>query len=194
MAPPSSALVWRAHYALNTTRSHFINLRDRWRDPNAAQLFRVLGAGGYDPDAHIDVLPQERLVYVCVPKCASTTIKTALAAVAGRSVPPHRLHARRHTGLAAPRHVGMSTFYRLVTSPGTLRFSFVRNPYARLFSAWADKYRDKPLVPGDSFIDQYLKYRRDDGRLKPSSAPRRGGWRGGWHGGCAHRCRNGRYW
>lgn len=106
MAPPSSALVWRAHYALNTTRSHFINLRDRWRDPNAAQLFRVLGAGGYDPDAHIDVLPQERLVYVCVPKCASTTIKTALAAVAGRSVPPHRLHARRHTGRAAPcRHV-----------------------------------------------------------------------------------------
>jgi hypothetical protein len=72
---------------------------------------------------------------------------------------------------AAPRHVGMSTFYRLVTSPGTLRFSFVRNPYARLVSAWADKYRDKPLVPGDSFIDQYLKYRRDDGQAPHCAMP-----------------------
>lgn len=159
MALARSGTVRRAHYALNATRAYVVNLRDRWRDPSAAQFFRALVEGGYDPDAHIDVLPQHRLIYVCVPKSASTTIKAALSSLVGRSVPAHRLHARRHTGLAAPRHVGISKFHRLVTCPSTLCFSFVRNPYARLVSAWADKFRGKPLVPGDAFVDQYLAYR-----------------------------------
>ena len=154
----------RGRYALHRAAASLINLRDRWRDPAAARFFQALVAEGFDPEAHIDVLPQQRLIYLCVPKSASTTIKAALAAIAGRTVPPHRLHARRHSGLSSPRHVGISTFHHLATNPRTLRFSFVRNPYARLVSAWADKYRGRPLVAGDDFVDQYLAYRRADGR------------------------------
>lgn len=162
----------RGHYALRTAKASIVNVHDRWRDPCAALFFRALIDGGYDPNAHIDVLPCHRLVYVNVPKSASTTIKAALALLMGRSVPPHRLHTRRHTGLPSPQHVGMSQFHRLVTNPSILRFSFVRNPYARLVSAWADKFRDKPLVPGDAFVDQYLAYRPRLGRWLPAGADR----------------------
>jgi hypothetical protein len=36
----------------------------------------------------------------------------------------------------------------------------VRNPYARLVSAWADKFQYRPLVRGDGFAEQYLAYHR----------------------------------
>jgi len=131
-------------------------------DPGATQFFEALAAGGYDPDAHIDVLPQHRLIYVCVPKCASTTIKTALSRLTVRGpIAPDKIHNRRHTGLRAPSRIGLSAFHRLATSPATLRFAFVRNPYARLVSAWADKFQNKPLVRGDSFIEKYLAHRAD---------------------------------
>ena len=116
--------------------------------------------GGFDPDAHIDVLPRHRLIYLSVPKCASTTIKSALSALELGVLPPtDRVHVRRYSGLHSPTQVGLSTFHRLANSTTTLRFAFVRNPYARLVSAWADKFQDKPLVPGDSFVDLYLCHR-----------------------------------
>ena len=119
-----------------------------------------MGVGGLDPEAHIDVLPQHRLIYVSVPKCASTTIKSALSALElGVVPPPSKVHTRRYSGLHSPTQVGLSTFRRLVNSAGTLRFAFVRNPYARLVSAWADKFQNKPLVPGDSFVELYLRHR-----------------------------------
>jgi hypothetical protein len=53
----------------------------------------------------------------------------------------------------------VAAFHRMATSPDTLRFSFVRNPYARAVSCWADKFGSKPLVPGDVYIDAYLALR-----------------------------------
>ena len=124
------------------------------------QFFAALCDGGYDPNAHIDVLPKQRLMYISVPKCASTTIKVALSALNGRTnATADKVHKRRHSGLQSPAHVGVSAFHRLATSPLTLRFAFVRNPYARLVSAWADKFQGKALVPGNSFVDKYLAYR-----------------------------------
>ena len=55
----------------------------------------------------------------------------------------------------------VNSFYRLATNPDTLRFSFVRNPYARAVSCWAHKFADKPLIYGDFFIDAYLAIRRE---------------------------------
>jgi hypothetical protein len=46
----------------------------------------------------------------------------------------------------------------------------VRNPYARLVSAWADKFQNKPLIPGDSFIDQYLTHRSAIDPLLPAGS------------------------
>jgi hypothetical protein len=96
-----------------------------------------------------------------VPKAASSRIKKSLSGFLGQHLTEEdALHNRRLSGLRAPHHVGLSKFYRMATSPHVLRFSFVRNPYARLVSCWADKYMDKPLVPGESFIDKFLAHYR----------------------------------
>lgn len=156
----ASQLARRQRNILTCARAHLRNWRDRCTDPAAASFFAALTAGGFNPEAHIDALPEHRLLYVSVPKCASTTIKSVLSALHGRAaVAPTKIHNRRHTGLPSPSHIGISNFYRLVNSPGTLRFAFVRNPYARLVSAWADKFQNKPLVAGDSFIELYLAHR-----------------------------------
>jgi Sulfotransferase family len=154
-------------YSAVNARSWAVNQRDRLLDPHATSFFTRLMAGGFNPNAHIDVLKEHKLIYVAVPKCASTTVRTVLSRLTG-AAPTTREHShrRRASGLKSPRLVGMSAFYRLATSPDSLRFSIVRNPYARLVSAWADKYRGKPLVPGDSFVDQYLEHRaKIDGGL-----------------------------
>jgi hypothetical protein len=51
-----------------------------WRDPQSYAFYEKLVAGGFAPDAHIDVLPEQRIIYVCVPKSASTRIKMTLSA------------------------------------------------------------------------------------------------------------------
>jgi Sulfotransferase family len=146
----------RARYTLGRARSRLRNAVDRRRDPDAAAFYADL-SGGYDPNARIDVLPSHKLIYVCVPKCASTSIKMILSTLAGRQPASFdHIHKRRHSGLLSPLQIGLSAFHRLATDAGVLRFSFVRNPYARLVSAWADKFQGKPLVAGDPFVDRYL--------------------------------------
>jgi hypothetical protein len=46
----------------------------------------------------------------------------------------------------------------------------VRNPYARLVSTWADKFQNKPLIAGDSFIDHYLMHRGAIDPLPPAGS------------------------
>jgi hypothetical protein len=142
-------------------------------DPAAYAFYRRLTAHGYEPDRHIDVLPDHRLVYVCVPKCASSRVKLTLSALLGRTpVSRWEVNKRKLSGLNGPKHVGLSTFYRVATDPATLRFSFVRNPYARLVSCWADKFRDRPLVPGQPSIDPYLAWRQRNDPSLPHGADR----------------------
>ncbi len=44
----------------------------------------------------------------------------------------------------------------------------MRNPYSRLVSTWTDKFRNKPLVSGNSFIDLYLRHRAAVSRGLPA--------------------------
>lgn len=131
-------------------------------DPAAAAFYERLVSHGYEPDILLNVLPSQRLLYVVVPKAASTRIRHTLARIAGRrilSLKPSR--RRKFSGPHGPRSMTKSSFFHLATSPETLRFSFVRDPYARAVSCWADKFRGKPLVAGDRFIDIYLARRQD---------------------------------
>jgi len=66
----------------------------------------------------------------------------------------------------------VSSFFRLATSPQTLKFSFVRNPYAKAVSCWADKFRGKPLVRGDPLIDMYLARRHEADKRLPAGRDR----------------------
>ena len=110
--------------------------------PQAHAFYGRLIERGYAPNEHIDVLPAYQVIYVCVPKCASSCIKTTLSALVGRNLQtPEEAHERRLSGLRAPKHVSLATLWHLATSPSALRFAFVRNPYARLVSCWASKFR-----------------------------------------------------
>lgn len=159
MSQRFTIFAYRAQYAWTCAGSRLKNWCDHRIGAPAVGFYERLTAG-FNPEAHIDVLPQYSLIYVSVPKAASTTIKAALTALNRKQLPSsENLHTRRRTGLLSPPQVGLSTFYRIATSSSSLRFAFVRNPYARLVSAWADKFKNKPLVPGDAFVETYLQHR-----------------------------------
>lgn len=87
-----------------------------------------------------------------------------------RSLKPSRRSIYR--GPCGPRNITIDTLFRLATNPDVLRFSFVRNPYARIVSCWADKFADKPLVRGDVFIDAYLAIRQEVDANLPAGSDR----------------------
>lgn len=144
----------------------------RVTNPEAIAFYRKMMTG-YEPDRLIKVMPRHRLIYVAVPKAASTRIRKTLARIEGRFSRSLKASKRlRYRGPYGPRNMMIVPFYELATDPATLRFSFVRNPYARAVSCWADKFAGKPLVDGDPFIDAYLAKRREiDSRL-PHGADR----------------------
>jgi hypothetical protein len=136
-------------------------------EPSSSGFCERLWADGCEPDSLINVLPAHKVIYVAVPKAGSTHIREVLARVVGkhsRSLKPSR--RRKFRGPYGPRSMTAHSFFRLATNSQTLRFSFVRNPYARTLSLWCDKFKGKPLVSGDPFIDKYLARRHEiDARL-----------------------------
>jgi Sulfotransferase family len=142
-------------------------------DPAAVEFYENLTARGFEPEQLLFVLPKHKLIYVAVPKAASTRIKRTLARADGRFSRSLKPGGRlRYRGPYGPRNITVNSFYRLAMDPGTLRFSFVRNPYARAVSCWSDKFANKPLVPGDRFIDAYLAVRKDIDAKLPAGADR----------------------
>lgn len=142
-------------------------------DPRAMDFYDQLQAGGYFPDLLVNVLPKHNIIYVLVPKAASTRIRSTLARVSDqhmRSLDPSR--RLKYRGPYGPRSMTVSSFFRLATSCKTLRFSFVRNPYARAVSCWADKFCNKPLAGGDLFVEFYLANRREIDSNLPVGADR----------------------
>jgi hypothetical protein len=123
-----------------------------------SSLYHRIRNSGFDLDTWIDVLPRHRLIYVSIPKAASTTIRSILSEIQTSSKPPSEqvLYKRRCSGLLSPTLAGLTVFHQMVSSAETLCFTFVRNPYARLVSAWSNKIAGKPLSPGDPYIDLYL--------------------------------------
>lgn len=81
-----------------------------------------------------------RYVAMTVPKVACTTIKMALQTWEGCGPPPERW-ADVHADWAGPTLLAYPTaqIVEMLRSPDYLRFSFVRNPYGRLVSAWKSK-------------------------------------------------------
>ena len=111
-----STLSSHCEYYFSGAFSGVRNYRDRWVDRSAAAFYSELIVGGFAPNSHIDVLPRHRLICVCVPKCASTTIKMALSRLTSRRPGSFdELHKRRFSGLTSPARVGVGRFYRLAT-------------------------------------------------------------------------------
>jgi hypothetical protein len=143
-------------------RARVVNSRECRLYTPAAVFFNAVRDGHFDAETYIDVLPQHKLIYLCVPKAASTTIRSILSSleVGTPPGPPlELLYNRRCTGLRSPRLAGFSVFHRLAESAEALRFTFVRNPYARLLSTWSDRFQGKPLVEGNPSIRAYRAHR-----------------------------------
>lgn len=83
---------------------------------------------------HSRVSVPNRYVCVAIPKIACTTVKTVLRKLEGLPA-SERIHDE------GPRLADFPTneIVDMLTSPSWLRFGFVRNPYARLFSAYKSK-------------------------------------------------------
>jgi hypothetical protein len=142
-------------------------------DPVAADFYKRLRDGGYLPDLLVNVVPNHGIIYVSVPKAASTRIRLTLARVSGRHMRSLATHRRaKYRGPYGPRSMTVGAFHRLAIDPKTLRFSFVRNPYARVASCWADKFRGKRLVRGDTFVNYYLAHRHEIDAALPAGGDR----------------------
>lgn len=133
--------------------------------PEALAFYQEMERKAFLPNDLIDVVPRLNLLYLAIPKAASSRIRGSLAAMIGRDTVSDwrsdanwKVHRRKSSGLNAPRH-GIVQFHKLATDPSALRFTFVRNPYARLVSCWADQYARRPLVPGYGRVELYLDHR-----------------------------------
>lgn len=110
-------------------------------DVLAARVEAVRAHGGHASwDYHSRASLAHRYVAMTVPKVACTTIKMALQTWEGCGPRPERW-ADVHAGWAGPTLLAYPTaqIVEMLRSPDCFRFSFVRNPYSRLVSAWKSK-------------------------------------------------------
>src|SRR5690606_12323699 len=74
---------------------------------------------------------RHRYLYFVVPKCASATVRQSLAPFTDLGYPVTK---------GVPQHLTIESFLKSQYAPlweaGYLRFTFVRNPYDRLYSGW----------------------------------------------------------
>ncbi len=88
-----------------------------------------------------------RYVYMAVNKVASSKIKMVLHQLEGYPLPadPFDVHARNRPGTPFVGKLsasGDSDAAKVLRAPDWRRFAFVRNPYARLYSAYRNKIAD----------------------------------------------------
>ncbi len=93
------------------------------------------------------ISPAHRYFCVAIPKSACSKIKLILQQLEGLPLPadPMRIHYRDTPGMNFVPSIGdfpTTTGVEILTSPHWFRFAFVRNPYARLFSAYKSQVMD----------------------------------------------------
>lgn len=103
------------------------------------------GPGLNPPDTWIS--PTHRYFCMAIPKCACSKVKLVLQQLEGLPIPPDplRIHWRDTPGLRFVSSIADFTTpdgVEILTSPAWFRFAFVRNPYARLFSAYKSVVMD----------------------------------------------------
>lgn len=94
----------------------------------------------------VHISEEFRFVYFNNPKCACTTIKASLnlacAAAFGRNLEYRSIadiHDRRRNLLQSPVDIGYQKFLEILTEKSFFKFCFIREPVARMVSAFASK-------------------------------------------------------
>jgi len=113
----------------------------------------------------ISVFPERDVVFTAIAKNANSKVRRILSEARGVRNPLVFSGSRKFRRCPSARDIPIQEFYRILNSPDRLSFVVVRDPYERIFSAWANKFRGRPLVRRPIFQAQarelniYLKLR-----------------------------------
>ena len=102
---------------------------------------------------HIHISTQNSYIYFEVPKVACSTTKLALqqleATTAGVSSPSGEMsviHNKKQSLLLSPSDIELDQFCEMLNDSSVFKFSFVRNPYTRILSAFLSKINWKNSI------------------------------------------------
>jgi hypothetical protein len=96
----------------------------------------------------IAVLPERDIVFLPIPKNANSKTRGIFAEVRGVRNPFTRNPTKKFRQSLTAQDISIQQFYRLIHAKSRLSFAIVRDPYDRVLSAWANKFRGRSLVPG----------------------------------------------
>jgi hypothetical protein len=110
------------------------------------------------------VLPERDVVFLPVPKNANSKTNSLLSEV--RGLKNHFAGSnKKFRTCSSASEISIQELHRILNSRNRMIFAIVRDPYERVYSAWANKFRGRPLVPSKAFrkpkpeIDTYLRLR-----------------------------------
>jgi hypothetical protein len=123
------------------------------------KFLNLIGADPHDISYRYNLSQKYRYLYVETPKVACTTIKAFLQGAEGRVISNQNfdeVHERDKSPLSKPDK-RPDLLFDLLESDGAFRFTFVRNPYTRLLSAYLNKIRRKPAEEAIAYRSSRLQ-------------------------------------
>jgi len=133
----------------------------RRNSPYELFKWKALESSALSPEYFMHILPSHKLIYIEVPKSASSYILEKLQELTKSNASGAKnIHRRSESGFDSPLSMGIVPFVRLIDDPETLIFTSVRNPYSRLVSCYFDKFSNVTLGDGSYISNVYISYQR----------------------------------
>lgn len=133
----------------------------RRHSPYELFKWKALESSALSPDYFMHIIPQRKLIYIEVPKSASSYILEKLQELTTSNTNRvTNIHRRSESGFQSPLSMGIVPFVRFIDDPETLIFTSVRNPYSRIVSCYFDKFSNVTIGDGSYISNVYISYQR----------------------------------